>query len=186
MLARVGAHARRQPAATRRRCVAQRRRTRRRADAPHSGAADADAGADDAGARARRDDRRPCTIDGDDAARRDCRRRTSRRAAVDAHPLAQVHQAAVDAARAQEDVLARTDLPRVYLAVERVRARQRRESERQLDGGVGRPRSRPRELGGRRAGRVSERVRLLEPARAQGGGGGVDARRDRAATTRRC
>jgi outer membrane protein TolC len=31
------------------------------------------------------------------------------------HPLAQAHQASVDAARAQERVLARTDLPRVYL-----------------------------------------------------------------------
>jgi outer membrane protein len=32
-----------------------------------------------------------------------------------AHPLAQVHQAAVDATRAQQHVLARTDLPRVYV-----------------------------------------------------------------------
>jgi outer membrane protein len=32
-----------------------------------------------------------------------------------AHPLAQVHQAAVDVAKAQEDVLARTDYPRIYL-----------------------------------------------------------------------
>lgn len=32
-----------------------------------------------------------------------------------AHPLAQVHQAAVDQARAAEDVLVRTDLPRVYV-----------------------------------------------------------------------
>jgi outer membrane protein len=32
-----------------------------------------------------------------------------------AHPLAQAHQAAVDAARAQENVLSRTDRPRVYL-----------------------------------------------------------------------
>jgi outer membrane protein TolC len=32
-----------------------------------------------------------------------------------AHPLVQVRQAAVDAARAQQDVLARTDRPRVYL-----------------------------------------------------------------------
>ena len=35
--------------------------------------------------------------------------------AMTAHPLAQVHQAAVDTARAQVDVLARTDLPRLYL-----------------------------------------------------------------------
>ncbi len=36
-------------------------------------------------------------------------------AAASAHPLAQAHQAAVDQSRAQEDVLARTDDPRVYL-----------------------------------------------------------------------
>jgi outer membrane protein TolC len=32
-----------------------------------------------------------------------------------AHPLAQIHQAAIDVARAQEQVLARTDLPRLYV-----------------------------------------------------------------------
>jgi outer membrane protein len=36
-------------------------------------------------------------------------------AAATAHPLSQSRQAAVDLARAQEDALARTDLPRVYL-----------------------------------------------------------------------
>jgi outer membrane protein TolC len=35
--------------------------------------------------------------------------------AAAAHPLVQVHQASIDLARAQEDVLARTDRPRVYL-----------------------------------------------------------------------
>lgn len=35
-------------------------------------------------------------------------------AGVMTHPLAQIHQAAIDVARAQEDVLSRTDLPRVY------------------------------------------------------------------------
>jgi outer membrane protein len=35
--------------------------------------------------------------------------------ATAAHPLAQVRQASIDAAHAQENVLARTDLPRVYL-----------------------------------------------------------------------
>ena len=35
--------------------------------------------------------------------------------APNAHPLARARQAAVDAARAQETVLARTDLPRLYL-----------------------------------------------------------------------
>ena len=35
-------------------------------------------------------------------------------AATQPHPLTQVRQAAVDVARAQEDILARTDLPRVY------------------------------------------------------------------------
>ncbi|HEY1912689.1 MAG TPA: TolC family protein [Vicinamibacterales bacterium] len=34
---------------------------------------------------------------------------------ADAHPLAQMHQAAVDQARAQEDILSRTDYPRIYL-----------------------------------------------------------------------
>jgi outer membrane protein len=34
---------------------------------------------------------------------------------VSRHPLAQARQAAIDAARAQEDVLARTNLPRLYL-----------------------------------------------------------------------
>ncbi len=36
-------------------------------------------------------------------------------AAASAHPLAQAHQAAVDEARAQEDILAHTDYPRIYL-----------------------------------------------------------------------
>ena len=36
-------------------------------------------------------------------------------AAAATHPLAQVHQAAVDVAKAQEDVLAHTDRPRLYL-----------------------------------------------------------------------
>jgi outer membrane protein len=35
--------------------------------------------------------------------------------AATAHPLAHVHQAAVDAARAQQQVLARTDFPRLYV-----------------------------------------------------------------------
>jgi outer membrane protein len=35
--------------------------------------------------------------------------------AVTVHPLAQVHQAGVERARAQEDVLAHTDLPRVFV-----------------------------------------------------------------------
>jgi outer membrane protein len=35
--------------------------------------------------------------------------------ATAAHPLAQVHQAAVDVARAQQDVVSRTDFPRVYI-----------------------------------------------------------------------
>ena len=36
-------------------------------------------------------------------------------AATTTHPLAQLRQAAVDVARAQEDILSRTDLPRVYV-----------------------------------------------------------------------
>ena len=40
---------------------------------------------------------------------------TSSEPAAASHPLAQVHQAAVDVAKAQEEVLARTDRPRLYL-----------------------------------------------------------------------
>jgi hypothetical protein len=36
-------------------------------------------------------------------------------AAAPAHPLAQMRQAAVDLARTQEDVLAKTDRPRLFL-----------------------------------------------------------------------
>ena len=68
------------------------------------------------------------------------------------HPFVQVRQAEVDAARAQEAVLARTDLPRVYRAVEPVprgsgakrerRARRRRRRPRPRSARTGRPASR--------------------------------------------
>ena len=97
-------------------------------------------------------------------------------AGATAHPLAQVHQAAVDVARAQEEVLcARTDLPRVYVQSSVFARGSGANPNGQLDGGLSRPRPRPRQLGGRCAGGVSQRVRLQQPARAQGGGGGVDA-----------
>ncbi len=130
-------HARRQSASARRRGVARRRRTRGGADAADSGAADAHAGADDAGARARRDDRPGDDRRGDACCDQSAGSDLSAGSRRDAHPLAQVHQAAVDAARAQEEVLARTDLPRAVSAVERLRARQRRQPERQFDGGLG-------------------------------------------------
>ena len=94
------------------------------------------------------------------------------------HPLAQVRQAAVDVARAQEEILARTDLPRVYLQSSVFARGSGANPDGQLDGGALGPRSRPRQLGGGRAGRVSERVRLHQPSRAQGCRGGVSPRGD--------
>jgi len=58
-------------------------------------------------------------------------------AAPTAHPLAQFHQAAVDVARAQEGVLARTDLPRVYLQSSVFARGSGANPNGELDGGVG-------------------------------------------------
>jgi outer membrane protein len=52
-----------------------------------------------------------------------------------AHPFAQVRQAAVDVARAQEDVLARTDLPRVYFQSSLFARGSGANANGQLDGG---------------------------------------------------
>jgi outer membrane protein len=52
------------------------------------------------------------------------------------HPLTQVHQAAVDAAKAQEAVLARTDLPRLYLQSSVFARGSGAHTDGQLDGGV--------------------------------------------------
>jgi outer membrane protein len=52
------------------------------------------------------------------------------------HPTVQIHQAAIDAARAQEDVLARTDLPRVYLQSSVFARGSGADPGGQLDGGV--------------------------------------------------
>jgi outer membrane protein len=52
------------------------------------------------------------------------------------HPTVQIHQAAMDAARAQEDVLSRTDLPRVYLQSSVFARGSGADPSGQLDGGV--------------------------------------------------
>ena len=57
--------------------------------------------------------------------------------AVHAHPLAQVRQAAVDIARAREDVLARTDRPRLYLQSSAFARGSGANPDGHLDGGVG-------------------------------------------------
>jgi outer membrane protein TolC len=53
-----------------------------------------------------------------------------------AHPLAQIHQAAIDVARAQEDVLSRTDLPHVYLQSSVFARGSGANATGQLDGGL--------------------------------------------------
>ena len=57
-------------------------------------------------------------------------------AAAPAHPLARVRQAAVDVARSQEDVLARTDRPRLYLQSSVFARGSGAGFDGQLDGGV--------------------------------------------------
>lgn len=52
------------------------------------------------------------------------------------HPFVQVHQAAVDEARAQQNLLARTDLPRLYLQSSVFARGSGAESSGQLEGGV--------------------------------------------------
>jgi outer membrane protein TolC len=57
--------------------------------------------------------------------------------AASVHPLAQLHQASVDVARAQEAVLARTDRPRVYLQSSVFARGSGANPNGQLDGGFG-------------------------------------------------
>ena len=57
-------------------------------------------------------------------------------AGTTAHPLAQVRQAAVDVARAQEEVLSRTDLPRVYVQSSVFARGSGANANGQLDGGL--------------------------------------------------
>lgn len=57
-------------------------------------------------------------------------------AATMAHPLAQVRQASVDAARAQEAILSRTDLPRVYFQSSVFARGSGANANGQLDGGL--------------------------------------------------
>jgi outer membrane protein TolC len=56
--------------------------------------------------------------------------------ATTAHPLTQLHQAAVDVARAQEDILSRTDLPHVYFQSSVFARGSGANANGQLDGGV--------------------------------------------------
>jgi outer membrane protein TolC len=57
-------------------------------------------------------------------------------AASVAHPLTQVHQAAVDVAKAQEDVLAHTDRPRLYLQSSLFARGSGAHADGELDGGI--------------------------------------------------
>ena len=103
------------------------------------------------------------------------------------HPLAQVRQAAVDVAQRAGRRSCRGRICRVCIFSPACsRAAAARMPNGQLDGGFS-------GLGLDRANWAAgvqvvfpERVRLHEPARAQGRGGGIGARRDGAATTRRC
>ena len=56
---------------------------------------------------------------------------------AETHPLTQMHQAAVEAARAQETVLSRTDLPRLYLQSSLFARGSGANPNGQLDGGLG-------------------------------------------------
>ena len=93
---------------------------------------------------------------------------------AETHPLTQVHQAAVEAARAQETVLSRTDLPRLYLQSSLFARGSGANPNGQLDGGLERPWTRSRQLGGRHPDRVSECVRFHQSARPEGCGGSLD------------
>jgi outer membrane protein TolC len=55
---------------------------------------------------------------------------------AETHPLTQVHQAAVDSARAQETVLSRTDLPRLYVQSSLFARGSGAHPNGQLDGGL--------------------------------------------------
>jgi outer membrane protein TolC len=57
-------------------------------------------------------------------------------AASTTHPLAAIHQSAIDVARAQEDVLSRADLPRVYLQSSVFARGSGANANGQLDGGL--------------------------------------------------
>ena len=56
--------------------------------------------------------------------------------AMASHPLAQVHQAAVDQAKARQDALARTDLPRLYVMSSAFARGSGAHADGQLDGGI--------------------------------------------------
>ena len=172
-------HARRQSAAARCGSLAERRRTRRRADAPDSGAAGRDAGADFARARAGRHERSGRDRR-DDAAGSTSGRRCERRRHDDASARAGPSGRHRRRPRAGRGAVA-DGPPARLLPIERVRARQRRERQRHAGRQRLGPRSRPRELGGRRPGRLSQRSSIspaCAPARPR--------RRRRLAPRRRC
>ena len=133
-----GAHPRRQSAAPGRRGLARRCRAGRRADARDSGASGRSSWRRSTLARVLGDDDRPGRpsmrrrlLDRASAgdARADCRRAT--------HPLAQSRQAAVDVARAQEDVLSRRRIGRGSICSRASsRAAAAPNPNGQLDGGV--------------------------------------------------
>jgi hypothetical protein len=96
-----------------------------------------------------------------------------------------VRQTAVDAAKAQEEVLAHTDRPRLYLQSSVFARGSGANPNGELDGGLnGLGLERANWAAGRAAG-VSQSLRCVEPARAQGRRGGERSARKRRATTRR-
>ena len=78
------------------------------------------------------------------------------------HPLAQVHQAAVDATRAQEEVLARTDRPRLFVQSSVFARGSGANPDGQLDGGFRRSRVSNARIG-RRACKSSFRTSSTSP-----------------------
>ena len=179
-----GPYPRGQPVAAGGRGVADRRGTCRRAHATHPGPAGRHTGADYAGARARRNDGRRHHRS-DDAGRstsrpmrpRPLRRRIRSRWSVRRPSTSRAHRKTCCRGRIGHACI----FSRVYSRVAAARTRTASSMAASR-----RPRSRPRQLGGRRAGGVSQRLRLLEPARSKGRGGRNGARRDGAATTKRC
>ena len=99
----------------------------------------------------------------------------ARAAAPATHPLTRSARPP-STSRARKKTAVADGLAACLLSVECVRARQRRESERPARRRLSRAWSRPRQLGGRRAGRLSQRLRLHEPARAEGRRGGISTR----------
>ena len=164
-----------------RRSIAQRRRTGGRPDPTDSSQAGVDAGGDRVRPHPRGGDRH-----GRDRRDEPDRSRAGRliTPGATAHPLAAVHQAAVDVARAQEDVLARTDLPHVYLQSSVFARGSGANPNGQLDGGAGDSDSIGRT--GRPVSRSCFPMPSTSPVSApESGRGRRDARRRRRCSTKR-